>query len=294
MSGLTASSAPGLFLTCIDYFELIQLGRNFKPDYASCAIRLEAAHIHLLRWGKAVDITNAEALQAKLSTYREEDVGFVKELLEEIKEQFERAEKDSVSFKKRAARNADTSSNTETETLDPSTEMQLASTEHITAGKAMTKIKHGYAEALSVATGVHDRTRWALYQQKNLDTLVDEVSKLVTELEKLFPAIDPEMTQREDQLARDEVATLDDTTLELLPALLENTDTVFTAAIKRQENARGLDIRDASIKGDGTVHLGNEDTPDYQHDRGSNISIGSLSVNGSAKSHIGHSIEYTR
>nr|OQO26703.1 hypothetical protein B0A51_06670 [Rachicladosporium sp. CCFEE 5018] len=289
MSDLTALSVPGLFLTCVNYFELIQLGRNFKSDYATCAIRLEAAHIHLLRWGKAVDITNTEALQAKLAAYTEEDVDFAKDLLEEIKEKFERAEKDSGSFKKRAARNASASTETDTEVLDPSAELQLASKEHITASKALTKIKHGYTEALNVVSGAHNRTRWALYQKKNLKALVDEVSGLVTELEKLFPDIDPEMTQREDQLARDEVATLDKTTLELLPALLENTDPCFTAAVKSVEKLRGLDIRDVSIDGDGIVHMGNKYAPNQPHDGGSSISIGSLSVKGSANSHIGHS-----
>nr|OQO27173.1 hypothetical protein B0A51_04433 [Rachicladosporium sp. CCFEE 5018] len=293
MSGLTALSVPGLFLTCVNYFELIQLGRNFKSDYATCAIRLEAAHIHLLRWGKAVDITNTEALQAKLSAYKSEDVEFAKDLLEEIKEKFERAEKDSGSFKKRATRNASASTETDTEVLDPSAELHLASKEHITASKALTKIKHGYTEALNVVSGAHNRTRWALYQKKNLKALVDEVSGLVTELEKLFPDIDPEMTQREDQLARDEVATLDKTTLELLPALLENTDPCFTAAVKSVEKLRGLDIRDVSIDGDGIVHMGNKYAPNQPHDGGSSISIGSLSVKGSANSHIGHSFGST-
>jgi len=173
--GTVALGLPGLFLVCVQYFELVQLGRSFKADFGSCAVRLKAAHLHLLRWGASADITDKEALEAKLSKYGPSELETAKELLQSIHEQFDRAQKDSSGLKRRIARANTVEAAKEVEELDVSEEIERAEPKWSLTYKAMDEVKVKYSKLSAAIGDTKDRARWALYDRKHLTTLVDEV-----------------------------------------------------------------------------------------------------------------------
>ncbi|TKA74406.1 hypothetical protein B0A49_03982 [Cryomyces minteri] len=104
MSGVEGAvlGLPGLFLTGLRYFELIQFGRQFKKDFGASSLRLEAAHLHMTRWGEALGI-NVEPLDptvlSQLSAYKPEEIKLATALLNQIQDAFESAKRKSESFK---------------------------------------------------------------------------------------------------------------------------------------------------------------------------------------------------
>jgi hypothetical protein len=55
---------PGLFISCIQSFEIIQYGRAFESDHYTLTLRLDYIGVTLARWGKAVKIVGRNNITA--------------------------------------------------------------------------------------------------------------------------------------------------------------------------------------------------------------------------------------
>ncbi|KAL2215088.1 hypothetical protein M432DRAFT_157467 [Thermoascus aurantiacus ATCC 26904] len=96
-----ALALPGLFVSAVQYFEWIQFGRHFESDFAFSLVRLEAARLHMMRWGMSIGIGVEPFDPEELSGLPADEVKTATEILHQIKRTFEAARETSESFKRR-------------------------------------------------------------------------------------------------------------------------------------------------------------------------------------------------
>lgn len=46
---IDATSLASVFIACVDYFEYVQIGRQFEQDYEKCLLKLDAAKVQMSR-----------------------------------------------------------------------------------------------------------------------------------------------------------------------------------------------------------------------------------------------------
>jgi len=175
----------GLFNNTIECFEFVQLGRTFGKDFQTSQLKLDGARLRLSRWGKSLDldedVRNTTSLQGRFGS--ESTVKHAEALLGQIVELFAGAEGVSNSYKSRTAPQNDSLAvyNPQTD-LDP----------------AMAKL-HNKMRQLAIErqnqSGVRQKAKWALYQEKQFRRLIEDITELVDSLVELFPAI--QQAQRE-------------------------------------------------------------------------------------------------
>jgi hypothetical protein len=168
----------GLFNSTIECFEFVQLGRTFGKDFQTSQLKLDSARLRLSRWGKSLDldedVRNTTSLQGRSGS--ESTIKHAEALLGQIVELFAGAEGVSNTYKSRTASQDDSLAvyNPQTD-LDP----------------AMAKL-HNKMRQLAIErqnrSGVRQKAKWALYQEKQFRRLIEDITELVDSLVELFPA----------------------------------------------------------------------------------------------------------
>jgi len=180
-----ALALAGLFNNAVDCFEYVQLGRNFGTNFQTSLLKLDNARLRLSRWGQAVglsgDIANAQSLQS--TALPTEDIPKAEKLLGQILELFADAEGVSAKFKSRASAN-----DSSLMVLDVQEDMD-----------SVHRSLHEKMRDLSIKrqnrTALHQKVKWALYEEKHFRRLIEDVIDLVNGLVETFPAVQQE--QRE-------------------------------------------------------------------------------------------------
>ncbi|KAN0113237.1 Prion-inhibition and propagation domain containing protein [Hyaloscypha variabilis] len=252
--GIAIASLAGIFLDCVDCFELILIGRDFKDDFGYSLTRLSAAQLRLTRWGVSVGLveyinevgttTKPLDLKSHLSqvVYSDEEIGQAKEWLEDIIARFKIAQKDSIRYAK-GQKSEDLGTfndTTDLERVDDSAKRLFIKIGQIVKSR---KAKLGRAAL---------KTKWALHGKKHFEELITKISEIVKDLVELFPAT----TELQQQICKTEVGQLD---VEDLPALIavageddEILGEVAEAAGKdavEQDPSVGLRFSDITING---------------------------------------------
>ncbi|KAL8855242.1 MAG: hypothetical protein Q9178_008099 [Gyalolechia marmorata] len=168
----------GLFNNAIDCFEYVQIGRNFGQRYQTGLLILDGARLRLSRWGQSVglshELKDTQSLSEALKSAQE--VNKAEQILSQILELFADAEGISAKFKTKAGRS-------EQELLVYNTQMDLEPT-------ALTL--HNKIRDLSIKrqnqTGLRQKAKWALYEEKYFKRLIEDITSLVNDLIELFPA----------------------------------------------------------------------------------------------------------
>ncbi|KAF2818129.1 small s protein [Ophiobolus disseminans] len=206
-AGLVVSvvALAGLFNNTVECFEFVQLGRSFGKDFQTSQLKLDCARLRLSRWGKALDldedVRDTTSLQGRFGS--ESTIKHAEALLGQIVELFAGAEGVSNSYKSRTAPQDDSLAvyNPQTD-LDP----------------AMAKL-HNKVRQLAIErqnrSGVRQKAKWALYQEKQFRRLIEDITELVDSLVELFPAT--QQAQRE--LCNTEVSAIGES--EATPVLKE-------------------------------------------------------------------------
>ena len=167
----------GLFSNAIDCFEYIQLGRNFSKSFQTCLLKLDNARLRLSRWGKSVGLAG----DAKdISSLREifasaEDRRKTEAILGQILVLFADAEGILNKFKSRAK--AD-----DKRLIVCGAEEQLV--------PAISTLHHKMRDIAikrQNSTGVRQKAKWALYEEKHFTGLIENITHLVDSLVELFP-----------------------------------------------------------------------------------------------------------
>ncbi|KAF3029617.1 hypothetical protein E8E12_000606 [Didymella heteroderae] len=175
----------GLFNNTVDCFEFVQLGRSFGKDFQTSQLKLDNARLRLSRWGKSLsldeDVRATTSLQGRFGS--EANVEHAEGLLGQMVELFAEAEGVSNKYKSRMQPQDNSPA-----IYDPATDLDPAmATLH-------EKMRQLAIERQS-RSGVRQKAKWALYQEKQFRRLIEDITELVDSLVELFPAT--QQTQRE-------------------------------------------------------------------------------------------------
>jgi Skp family chaperone for outer membrane proteins len=167
----------GLFNNTVECFEFVQLGRTFGKSFQTSQLKLDNARLRLSRWGKFLDldddVRDAVSLQGRFGSAA--NVKYAEALLGQIVELF--AEAEGVSNKYEGRTEPQDSSLV---VYDPQTDLD----------PAMAKL-HEKMRQLAIErqnrSGVRQKAKWALYQEKHFRRLIEDITELVSDLDDLFP-----------------------------------------------------------------------------------------------------------
>jgi hypothetical protein len=184
----------GMFNNAVDCFEFVQLGRNIGKDFQTDLLKLDNARLRLSRWGKAAglsgQIANAQSLiSTMLST---EDIPKAENLLGQVLELFEDAERVSRKFKSQAATDDSSLLIVDVQAdVDP---------DHRTLHEKMRDL----SILRKNKTPLRQRVKWALYEKKYFERLIADIIELVDSLVETFPAV----RQAQQDLCKEEVGEI--------------------------------------------------------------------------------------
>jgi hypothetical protein len=173
----------GLFNNAVDCFEFIQLGRTFGKNFQISQLKLDNARLRLSRWGKSLsldeDVRDAVSLQRCFGS--EATIKHAEALLGQVVELFMEAEGVSNIYK---SRTADESLGV----YDLQTDLNPVAT------KLHEKMRQLSIERQN-RSGIRQKAKWALYQEKQFRRLIEDITELVDSLVELFPTA--QQSQRE-------------------------------------------------------------------------------------------------
>jgi Skp family chaperone for outer membrane proteins len=175
----------GLFNNTVECFEFVQLGRTFGKDFQTSQLKLDSARLRLSRWGKSLsldnDVPDTLSLQGRVGS--EANVKHAEALLGQIVELF--ADAEGVSKRYRGRTEGQDGS---LAVYDPQTDLDPA------MAKIHEKMRQLATERQN-RSGVRQKAKWALYQEKQFRRLIEDITELVNNLDSLFPAT--QQSQRE-------------------------------------------------------------------------------------------------
>jgi Prion-inhibition and propagation len=215
------------FTTCVDCFEYTQLGRHFGRDFQTNLLTLNCARLRLTRWGRAVNIYNDPKLGRPDATPGE--IRTAKDTLLQILVLFADTEKISKKYKLSAKAGDDISTYT-TNDMDP-------------ALMALNNKMRELAIKRQKGTSLLKTTSWALYHSSEFTELIQKVTTLIDNLEKLFPA----PVSRIELVEQEAAEVHDRQALELVESAAQDVDSLLEAAAK--EALSGHQYLNVVVKG---------------------------------------------
>jgi hypothetical protein len=179
-AGLVVSvvALAGLFNNTVECFEFVQLGRAFGKDFQTSQLKLDNARLRLSRWGKSLNldddgVRDVVSLEGRFGS--EANVKHAEALLGQIVELFAEAEGVSNKYRSRTPQDGSLVVYNPQTDLDPAT------------AKLHEKMRQLAIERQN-RSGVRQKAKWALYQEKQFRRLIEDITDLVNDLDNLFPA----------------------------------------------------------------------------------------------------------
>ncbi|KAF2844206.1 small s protein [Plenodomus tracheiphilus IPT5] len=184
----------GLLNNTVECFEFVQLGRAFGKNFQTSQLKLDNARLRLSRWGKSLGlddhVRDTASLQGRFGSAA--NVKHAEDLLGQIVQLFAEAEGVSNKYKSR------------TEPQDGSLVVYDPQTDLDPAMARLHEKMRQLAIERQNRSGVRQKAKWALYQEKQFRRLIEDITELVSDLDDLFPAT--QQPQRE--LCDIEVSTI--------------------------------------------------------------------------------------
>jgi hypothetical protein len=166
-----AVSLAGLLASAIDCFQYVQNAKTLDRDFATVQLRLDEASLRLSRWGEAIGI--GSSVGGSISTDR---CMKAEKVLKHISNLFRHAED-----------KYDTYGDTDTATYEAVRD--LGRLQHGVHKGIVTKVQKRINHKFGTLA---KKTKWALYDKKDLESLVEGIVQAVTTLELLLPASEGE------------------------------------------------------------------------------------------------------
>ncbi|KAI1737227.1 small s protein [Xylaria scruposa] len=188
-----AISIAATFTACIDCFNYVQLGRHFGRDYQTCVLLLGGEKMRLARWGNAVHV-DKDPMLSKPNAMLEE-TQMAKRTLLQILMLFTDTEKISKKHKLSTKAGADLP------IINTTNELDLAIAAYSNEMKEMSVKRQQTSSFLR-------RTSWAIYHKSEFEELITNISKLIDNLEMLFPIPKTQIEPTRDQIARQSFQSL--------------------------------------------------------------------------------------
>jgi len=265
----------GLFSTCMECFDYVQLGQAFGKDYGKCLLRLDAAKLRFSRWGEAAGIASTTQVSDRLHV-SEKDFRLAESLLQQIQDSFEDTEKLSKRYQKHAILSSPTS-----DALVVYDEQADLSPQDLRLHSQLRAI----ASRRQKSTGLVQKARWALYEKKKLDAMIGDITEFVDKLVDLFPDVKKSQTP----LCEKELSTIGDAQdLAQLKVVAGADDKVLQSCAEAEFARRGHIITDWKAEDHADVWIGDENASGVEN-RGHCVS--KFSALGSSKVRIGNNNE---
>ncbi|KAI4603743.1 hypothetical protein KJ359_003561 [Pestalotiopsis sp. 9143b] len=263
-----ALSVAALFNNCVENFEYVQLGRHFAQDYESYQLKLNVAQARLSRWGKAVAMNNDPRTATASPT--DDDTRLVRGILEQMGLMFQSVQKMSKRYELAA---------------EPNDLILLRSEDLNTNVQNLHRHLGSTVRRRQEQIGLFKKATWALYDVKQYDKLVDQITGFIDDLETIWPA---EAARR--HLAEIEIEEVDDA-----PALntLQDAATDIDSMMK-EVTAQSIAAKNragkVSIQDDANVRIGPEFAQNYSGSIGGKDETNSADIidaRGRGRIHIG-------
>jgi hypothetical protein len=211
----------GLFNNTVECFEFVQLGRTFGKDFQTSQLKLDNARLRLSRWGKSLnldeDVRDIMSLQGHFDS---PTVAHADALLGQIIDLFAEAEGVSSKYQSR---------NGSLMVYDPQTDLDPA-----------TATLHQKMRQLAIQrqnrSSIKQKTKWALYQEKQFRRLIEDITELVDKLVELFPAA----MQSQRELCDTEVSAVGEgESISVLREIAASQDKLLEQAITKAAEGTG-------------------------------------------------------
>jgi hypothetical protein len=162
----------GLFNNAVDCFEYVQIGRGFGRDFQTSLLKLDVARLRLTRWGESVGLGSAldEAQSLESTVFSAKAVPLAERILGQIQDLFADAERVSQRFQQNPAH-------------DSIADLDAAPASLHQKMRDLAIRRQGRA-------GLRKKAKWALYEEKQLSRLIEDIHDLVNDLVGLLPAVD--------------------------------------------------------------------------------------------------------
>lgn len=173
---LGALGLTSLFNNCIGYFEYIQFGRSFEPDYQRCLLKVDIAKLRLCRWSKTINDYHRKHTRPLFSS---EEAQYVKSILAEIVSLFAETRAASQAYET----NVNLPQSEPLTKLNPDADLEPS-------------IKQLHVELTTLAFNGLQRPStsqaigWALWKKTHFERLLDDITTLVNDLIALSPIND--------------------------------------------------------------------------------------------------------
>ncbi|KAB2574200.1 Heterokaryon incompatibility protein S [Lasiodiplodia theobromae] len=235
-----AVGVASLLSNAVECFEYVQLGRNFGQDFGTSQLKLDNARLRLSRWGVAVNIYP----DPNATSFPETQLRHAQRNIHQIINLFTEAEGISNEFK-----SSTTNSDTALVTYDPATDMD----------RKMFSL-HSEMRNLAVARQRNARmvqkVKWALYEKRRFNELIEDITHLVGDLERICPPTQDEMALQEERqkLCQEEVKTMGkNADMSLLKDVADQGQDPSLAAVLKEALRQGGEDR-LGISFSGTNH----------------------------------------
>lgn len=274
-----ALAIPGLFLNCVDIFELVELGRDFDQDFGSWHLQLQSNELRFKRWGEAAGITDEESetfVKQLQKNNSPQEIKLAYKACYTIKKQLERANEDS---KEMASFSDDAAELVITEEFK---QLEISTPDVKHADGALKKLKNKYQRSVRQ---VVVRSKWALYKRTQLKDLLEVIAEHVTVLEQLFP-------QQAQVLVAEEAKQLDPEAIKALKDVVSENDPFLRDALHAEAVSQGFLWEGIEVSDYNTARLGK----DYRKlpPSGGSGTWTKLKSSGNSVIHAGHTYGYEK
>ncbi|KAL2046575.1 hypothetical protein ABVK25_011734 [Lepraria finkii] len=269
----------GLFSTCVECFDYIQLGRQFGQDYGKCLLKLDVARLQLSRWGAAMGLGTVEnsGLQQQHLAFNNssQEITLAQTLLMQILDSFEEAERMSAKYMGYVSSNS----------ANGPADLGVSNLNTTAIGAEYRRVHLTILELAGQRQkdiGIRKKAMWALYEKKKFDRLIDDVTVFIGQLVGLFPAVQDEQRA----LCKTEVAKFPQIQdLALLNDVVPGDDQILSGEITREMASRGHVYTDL-VASENTQVWAGDDNVSGMNNRG-HVYNG-LNASGNSVVHLGN------
>lgn len=268
------TTIPRTFLDCVQRIALIQLGSNFTSEFILWHLQLRTTEHRLRRWGKAAGILHEHLKPFWKQPVGEYDPQHIQKAcyaLKEILKQLSRAREDSDDI-------FEFSNAQELTLIDGFLQLSLCEPHEKEADRVLEKLRSRYQSGLQSTPEAVNCSKWALYEPKQLEKLLDAIDEHVRILETLFP-------RQLRTLAAQEATGLDFEAIQALASVIQGRDPILASALE-DGLPTGSSWKNINTKGNARAHLGNIYSKEPQ-DQGP-FSWSGLVIGGDSIVHAGH------
>ncbi|KAL7941232.1 prion-inhibition and propagation domain-containing protein [Trichoderma barbatum] len=220
------TSLPATFVSIVECFEYVELGRRFGKDFNKSQARLEALKLQITRWGISSgalpDPQTGKPRELRFDAHAAETA---QKLLESILEDTQELQKKSRKYSSQSgAPNAIDSM--QPDEMDAPIQALKSKTSQIFAKRIQ-------------SVSLPKRVRWALYEKKHFDRLLEDITENLNLL-----MLTPQVSEYQHELCRMEVEEIQDGQPDVVMELLQdaskaNNDALLEQAIQEAINNRG-------------------------------------------------------